>query len=301
MRTTAGQRPFYLVAILAALLTAVFMLSACSSEPSQGDSNTGSGSGDSNAKPGAARTIEQIKQSGTIKLGVFSDKAPFGYVDAQGKYAGYDVEYGNRLAKDLGVKPEYIPVEAASRVEFLESGKVDVILANFTVTPERKQKVDFANPYMKVALGVVTKEGKEIKDPAALKDKKVIVVKGTTAEAYLTKTYPDLKLTKFEQYTEATNALLDGRGDAWVTDNTEALAWTGATKGYVTSIADLGEKDTIAPAVQKGNTSVLQAINANLEALGKEQFFHQNFDKTLKPVYGAGVNPDDLVVEGGKL
>lgn len=304
MRSIAGQRTFYLAAVLAAVLTAVFMLSACSSEPSQGDASSNAATKDNkdnNAKPGAAHTLEQIKQSGTIKLGVFSDKAPFGSVDAQGKYAGYDIEYGNRLAKDLGVKAEYIPVEAASRVEFLESGKVDVILANFTVTPERKEKVDFADPYMKVALGVVTPEGKEIKEPEALKGKKVIVVKGTTAEAYLSKTYPDLKLTKFEQYTEATNALLDGRGDTWVTDNTEALAWTGATKGFVTSIKDLGETNMIAPAVQKGNTSVLEAINQNLTQLGQEQFFHQDFEKTLKPVYGAGVNPEDLVVEGGKL
>lgn len=296
MRPIAGHRRFYLVAVVATLLAALTMLSACSSEPGQG----GEGKSDGGNKA-AARTIEQIKQSGSIKLGVFSDKAPFGYTDAQGNFAGYDVEYGKRLAQDLGVKPEFIPVEAASRVEFLESGKVDAILANFTVTPERKAKVDFANPYMKVSLGVVSPEGKQIKTPEELKDKKVIVVKGTTAEAYLTKTYPDLKLTKFEQYTEATNALLDGRGDAWVTDNTEALAWTGATKGFNTSITSLGNPDTIAPAVQKGNTSVLNAINENLAQLGGEQFFHDNFNKTLKPVYGDTVNPDDLVVEGGKI
>lgn len=298
MHSIAGHRRFHLVAIIATLLTAVLMLSACSSEPTQGSEGKNEGN---NASKSAARTIEQIKQSGSIKLGVFSDKAPFGYTDQQGNFAGYDVEYGKRLAQDLGVKPEFIPVEAASRVEFLESGKVDVILANFTVTPERKAKVDFANPYMKVSLGVVSPEGKQIKTPEELKGKKIIVVKGTTAEAYLTKTYPDLKLTKFEQYTEATNALLDGRGDAWVTDNTEALAWTGATKGFATSITSLGDPDTIAPAVQKGNTSVLNAINENLQSLGKEQFFHQNFEKTLKPVYGTAVNPDDLVVEGGKI
>ncbi|AKK02013.1 transporter substrate-binding domain-containing protein [Corynebacterium epidermidicanis] len=297
MRIQAARRSSIFLVFFALLATALLALTACSSEPAA-DNNSGA---KDNAKPGAARTLEQIKQAGTIKLGVFSDKAPFGYVDAQGNYAGYDVEYGKRLAQDLGVKAEFIPVEAASRVEFLESGKVDVILANFTVTPERKEKVDFANPYMKVALGVVSPEGKEIKSADQLKDKKVIVVKGTTAEAYLTKTHPEVKLTKFEQYTEATNALIDGRGDAWVTDNTEALAWTGATKGFITSITDLGEKDTIAPAVQKGNTTVLQAINDNLTALGKENFFHQNFDKTLKPVYGDDVNADDLVVEGGKL
>ena len=62
-----------------------------------------------------ARTIEEIQASGKIIIGVFSDKKPFGYVDSNGDYQGYDVYFGNRIAKDLGVEVEYVPVEAASR------------------------------------------------------------------------------------------------------------------------------------------------------------------------------------------
>ena len=91
-----------------------------------------------------ARTVAQIKESGKIIIAVFSDKKPFGYVDENGIYQGYDVYFGNRIAKDLGVKVEYVPVEAASRVEYLVTGKVDIVLANFTKTPERSEKVDFA-------------------------------------------------------------------------------------------------------------------------------------------------------------
>ena len=84
------------------------------------------------------------------------DKAPFGYIDADGKPAGYDVVYGDRIAADLGVTAKYVPVDAAARTEVLASNKVDITLANFTVTPERAEKVDFANPYFKVSLGVVS-------------------------------------------------------------------------------------------------------------------------------------------------
>lgn len=66
------------------------------------------------------RTVDQIKKSKTIKIAVFSDKKPFGYVDEYGKYQGYDVYFGDRIAKDLGVKVKYVPVEAAARVEVLE-------------------------------------------------------------------------------------------------------------------------------------------------------------------------------------
>ena len=89
------------------------------------------------------RTVEQIKKSGKVVIAVFSDKKPFGYVDENGLYRGYDVYFGDRIAKDLGVKVEYVPVEAASRVEVLATGKVDIVLANFTRTPERAEKVDF--------------------------------------------------------------------------------------------------------------------------------------------------------------
>jgi len=95
------------------------------------------------SKPGKFRTLNEIKSSGKIIIGVFSDKAPFGYVDSNGRYQGYDVYFAERIAKDLGVKVEYKSVEPASRVEFLETGKVDIILANFTVTKERAEKVDF--------------------------------------------------------------------------------------------------------------------------------------------------------------
>lgn len=282
------------VAAAVAALAATVSLAACSSESSDSDSTTA-------ASSSGYRSVEQIKDDGTVKIGVFSDKAPFGYVDSSGNYAGYDIEYGNRLAKDLGVNLEYVPVEAASRVEFLDTNKVDIILANFTVTPERSEKVDFANPYMKVSLGAVTPDKAPINDVEGLKGKKVIVVKGTTAETYLEKNHPEIQLQKYEQYTEATNALLDGRGDAWVTDNTEALAWAGKTDGFSATIPTLGDVDTIAPAVAKGNDSLKGWINDELDDLGKENFFHSDYDKTLKPVYGTAVSADDLVVEGGKL
>lgn len=108
------------------------------------------------AQKASFRSIADIKQSGKLIIGVFSDKAPFGYIDKDGNYQGYDVYFAERLAKDLGVKAEYISLEPANRVEYAKTGKVDIVLANFTVTKERAEQVDFALPYMKVALGVVS-------------------------------------------------------------------------------------------------------------------------------------------------
>ena len=90
-----------------------------------------------------------------------------------------DIELGNQLAQDLGVKVKYVSVDAANRAEYLISNKVDITLANFTVTDERKKQVDFALPYMKVSLGVVSPKDKVIKDVKELEGKTLIVTKGT--------------------------------------------------------------------------------------------------------------------------
>lgn len=270
-----------------------------------GNSNTTQNGAENASQASAtakARTLDEIKKSGKIKIGVFSDKNPFGYVGENGKVQGYDVYFAKRIAKDLlGSEDavDFVYVEAASRVEYLKSAKVDITLANFTVTDERKEQVDFALPYMKVALGIVSPQKAEITDVNQLKGKKLIVVKGTTAETYFSKNYPDVTLVKFDEYQEAYDALLDGRGDAFSTDNTEVLAWAKQNKGFVVGVESLGDIDTIAPAVQKGNTELLNWLNDEIKTLAKEKFFHKDFDETLKSVYGDSIDPEKLVVEGG--
>jgi polar amino acid transport system substrate-binding protein len=258
--------------------------------------------GDSSDASGAKfRSLDDIKESGKIVIGVFSDKAPFGYVDDSGTYQGYDVVFAKRLVKDLGVDVEWVATDPANRVPFLESNKVDIILANFTVTDERAEKVDFTLPYMKVQLGVVSPDKALVTGVDELADKTLIVVKGTTAETFFEEEHPEIALQKYDQYADAYNALLDGRGDAFSTDNTEVLAWAKENPGFSVGIDALGNEDTIAAAVVKGNETLLEFIDDEIVALGKEEFFHKDYEETLAPVYGEDADPDNLVVEGGVL
>ena len=126
--------------------------------------------------------LARIKASDRIRIGVFGDKPPFGYIDSEGKSQGFDVEIAKDFAKDLLGSPdkvEYVITEAANRVEYLKSGKVDIILANFTQTKERARVVDFAAPYMKVSLGVVSPTKAPIKSVDELEGKTLLVNKGT--------------------------------------------------------------------------------------------------------------------------
>jgi polar amino acid transport system substrate-binding protein len=296
------------LAALAMTLVFAFALSACggSSDSSDAGSSDAAASGDAAQSDDAGtsgsvvyRTLDEIKESGTINIGVFSDKNPFGYVDENGDYQGYDVYLANRLGEDLGVEVNFVSTEAASRIEYLQTGKVDLILANFTVTEQRAEEVDFALPYMNVALGVVSPEDNVIESLDDLgADDQVIVISGTTAETYLTENYPNITLQKYDTYAAAKSAIENGNGVAWANDNTEVIAFASQNPGYVVGIPSLGSQDTIAPAVTKGNSTLLDWINDEIVALGEENFFHADYEATLVDTYGLDYE-ETLVVEGG--
>ena len=294
--------------LLALGLTAAltFALTACGGTGSSADgSAAGSAAGSSAASAADSdaiyRTLDEIKESGTINIGVFSDKNPFGYVDENGEYQGYDVYFARKLAEDLGVEANFVSTEAANRIEYLQTGKVDLILANFTVTDERAQEVDFALPYMNVALGVVSRNDNVIESLDNWNpDDSIIVISGTTAETYLTSNYPDIPLQKFDSYATAKEAFQNGTSVAWANDNTEVIAFALQNKGYTVGISELGNKDTIAPAVSKGNDTLLVWVNEEIKSLGDEQFFHKVYEETLVDTYGKDYE-EDLVVEGGAV
>lgn len=271
------------------------LLASCAN--TSADSGTADNSTTSNTE---LSSVEQIKANDKLRIGVFSDKPPFGSVNANGEYEGFDIYIANKFGEDLlgdASKVEFIPVEAANRVAYLESDKVDIILANFTVTDERKQAVDFANPYMQVALGVTSADDNLITDVSQLNGKKLIVNKGTTADTYFTENHPEIELLKFDHNSEAFQALKDGRGDAMAHDNTLLFAWTVENPGFTTAIESIGDQETIAPAVQKGNEDLLNWINDELVALGKVNFIHEAYDATLAPIYGDSVDPESVVIE----
>ena len=264
---------------------AMLTLSACSETKKEQGTQSGA--------------LDSIKQRGELIVGVFGDKPPFGYVDANGANMGFDIVIARQIAKDLlgdENKIKFVLVEAANRVEFLRANKVDIIMANFTKTPQREEVVDFAKPYMKVSLGVASKDG-AIADIAQLEGKTLIVNKGTTADFYFTQNHPNIKLLKFEQNTETFAALKDGRGDALAHDNTLLFAWVKDNPEFGVGIKELGERDVIAPAVKKGNAELLEWLNSKIDTLVQQKFLTQAYEQTLAPVYGEDVRAIDVVFE----
>lgn len=250
----------------------------------------------STANAATSSSVSAIKKRGQLKVAVFGDLPPYGWVNKDGKRVGYDVTLARRMAKDLGVKPKFIQVNANNRVDTLNSNKADIVLANFTETPERKQAVTFLKPYMKVSVGVVSPKKHAIKSVSQLKGKKLIVTKGTTAENYFTSHSQGTNLLKFDSKTQQFNALKNGRGAALADDNSYLYAWVKKNPKYTVGIKSVGPHQYIAPAVKKGNKSLANWSNKEITKLNKQGFFTKDYNSQLKPYFGSEVKPSDIVL-----
>ncbi len=286
---------------LFAIFTA-FLIVACGDSSSKSENNTSTS--ESNASSNTLSSLDKIKSNGVIRIGVFADKPPFGFIDEQGVNQGYDIYFAKRVAKELlgdENKVQFVAVEAANRVEFLKSDKVDLILANFTQTPERAEQVDFTLPYMKVSLGVAVPADSNVSSVDDLKDLTLILNKGTTADAYFTLNHPDIKSLKFDQNTEAYEAFASGKGGAFAHDNTLLFAWVKDKPGFKVVIKELGNNDVIAGAVKKGNTELKDFVDELITSLESEKFFTRAYEATLKDAFTDDVLAEDIVIEGGKF
>ncbi|MCI5813028.1 MAG: transporter substrate-binding domain-containing protein [Limosilactobacillus coleohominis] len=273
-------------AVAAMSVAAVVATAAVRPSTANADSNTSS--------------VSAIKKRGTLRVAVFGDLPPYGWVNKNGKRVGYDVALARQMAKDMGVKVKFVQVNANNRVDTLNSNKADIVLANFTQTPERKQVVDFAKPYMKVSVGVVSPKKKAITNVNQLKGKKVIVTKGTTAENYFTSKQKGVSLLKFDSKTQQFNALKNNRAAALADDNSYLYAWVKNNPKYTVGIKSIGPKQYIAPGVKKGNKSLLNWTNKEITKLNKQDFFTKDYNSELKPYFGSEVKPSDIVITSNK-
>ena len=240
-------------------------------------------------------SVSAIKKRGVLRVAVFGDLPPYGWVDDHGNRLGYDVRLARQMAKDLGVKVKFIQVNANNRVDTLNSNKADIVLANFTETPERKQVVDFAKAYMKVSVGVISPKNAPITSASQLKGKNLIVNKGTTAENYFTKK-GGVDLLKFDSKTQQFNAFKNKRAAALADDNSYLYAWVKKNPSYTVGIKNIGPNQFVSPAVKKGNKSLLNWTNKEITKLANKKFFTTDYNKELKPYFGKEVKPSDIVL-----
>src|SRR5260370_27556694 len=132
------------------------------------------------AAPVAAQdTLAKIKQRGTVIVGIKNDYKPWGFVDPSGQTVGMEIDLAKDVADRLGVKLDLVPVTGANRMEFLQQGRIDLIIATMGDTPQRRNVVGMIEPnYYAGGTNVMAKKSAQLTDWQQLKGQKVCADEG---------------------------------------------------------------------------------------------------------------------------
>ncbi|EKN66439.1 putative amino acid ABC transporter periplasmic solute-binding protein [Neobacillus bataviensis LMG 21833] len=274
--------------LLLFLSLVVFMfVTACSSEPKKAEkASSDKGSDVSNAASDLPKLPDFIKEKGKLVIGVKTDFPPFGSMDASGKNVGYDIDFAKKLAEyAFGDENavELVAVTSANRIPLLNSKKVDLLIASLGVTEERKQVIDYTEPYFSTSHMIMVDKASKIDSLEDLKDKNVVTLKGTTGSIALEKLVPSAKQLKLEANSEAIKALKDGRAVAMVNDET-VLYEVVAKDPSLKLTGDPFEALPMAAAVRKGEDEWLNWLNAAIKKTANDDQFYDWF-KTWFPEY----------------
>lgn len=235
------------------------------------------------ALPAAAQSaLDNIISKGKLVVGIDLNVPPFGYQDEKQQPAGSEVETAKLLAKDLGVELEIVQVTAANRIPYLQTNKVDLMLATFAISPERAKAVWFSAPYGATGSVLLGKAADDIKSYADLAGKKVAVARGSFTEQALANNAPaTAEVIRFDDDAAATTAFLTGQADAYGTAFPIAatIAKKYPDRNYAIKFPMLTAWYAI--GMKKGESDLLQWVNSFL-------FFHQN-NGDLKRIYEEGV------------
>lgn len=232
-----------------------------------------------------ADTLSAITERDQIIIGVKTDTPPFGYLDANGKNVGFDIDLAKLIAKRLlgdENKVVFVPVTPVNRIMKLTSGEVDMIIATMTVTPQRQLILDFSMPYHTAGQALMVPRTSSITSLMELNDKKAIVVFGSTVEKSLQSNVPGISVIGYKTYPEAVQALKQGKADAMISDDTILMGF--AMKDPSLKIPSKRySKEPYAVAFRKEAESerLMDAVNIELkEAMNKGEI------KQLKAKWG---------------
>lgn len=253
-----------------------------------------SSSGDNGESGEAADKLQQIKDSGVLKVGTSAEYSPYEFhkvVDGEDKIVGFDDFIVQEIAKDMGVKVEYTDMDFDGLLGALQADKVDIVLAGMTPNEERKKSVDFSEIYYTNSNVCIVAKGKEdsIKSSDDLKKLKVGVQKGTTQADYVT---GDLGITNATQLKKIPDLMLElqnGKIDVIVTGKAVAQINVKNYKNVAIGNTTVGDEvaETAAAAIKKSddkvdNTAFLKSVNDTIAKLEKEGKIDEFMQEALK-------------------
>ena len=241
----------------------------------------------------AQSTLEVVKKRGKLIAGVKADFPPFGTVDAGGKNVGFDVDVAHLFAKALfndENQVELVAVTSGNRIPFLQSGKIDIIIATVTVTDERRQVVEFSEPYFLSGSLLLVPKASAARGLEDMAGKTVAVVQGAIQDKDVAELQPKASRLKFGKVSEAVLAVKGGRADAYVHDDIVVLSLAKENP----DLKAVGKPFMPRPygiAVRKGDTEFIQWVNAQLDRMRKDGTYDRLWKKYFADVEANLVKP----------
>ncbi|MFC8963982.1 glutamate ABC transporter substrate-binding protein [Streptomyces sp. NPDC057094] len=226
---------------------------------------------------------------GKIKIGIKYDQPGLGLKQPDGSFAGFDVDVATYVAKELGYKPnqiDFVETKSADRENALARGDVKFIAATYSITDERKAKVDFAGPYLLAHQDLLIKADSKIAKGDDLNGKKLCSVTGSTSAQNVQKTIaPKANLKQYSGYSECIAALQSGAVDAVTTDDS-ILAGFAAQDKYKGQFKLAGLKlsnENYGVGIKKGDSALEKKINAALTKMVSDGAWDAAVKKNFGP------------------
>jgi glutamate transport system substrate-binding protein len=246
------------------------------------------GSGGQGPNPSPSQ-VPGATPGGKLTIGIPFDEPGVGLKDGT-KYTGFDVETATYVAKALGV-PEsnitWVEANSGDRIQLLTSGKADMIVSTFSITPQREQQVDFAGPYFTAHQDLlIRRNDDEITGPETLNGKDLCTVSGTTsADTILQRYQGRIQLKQLGNFSDCVRALADSQVDAVTTDDLILAGYAAQPqyKGVLKVVGKGFSDENYGIGVRKGNTDLKNKINAALKQYVADGSWQRALDITVAP------------------
>lgn len=253
----------------------VLILASGCGKSDTGSNVSGSNSGTSepasasqDTKTNGPTTLDKIRETKVLKVGTDATFPPFEFKNEQGEYDGFDIDLIHAVAEELGVeKVEFVDTEFKGLIPGLQAKHFDVIASAMYITEERRETIEFSDPYFPGGLSImVKKDNDEIQSIEDLKGKKVSVQIGTKSLTFLNENYPEIETLEFEKNVEMFMALETGRADAVVTGRPAALVYAKESGNVKVLDQELTE-ELYGYGIRKEDEDLREEINKALKTL----------------------------------
>lgn len=234
-----------------------------------------------------ADQLADIRQKGQIVFGVLGTDEPNSFIDPRSRQlVGYEIDIASAVARKLGVKPVFKQISVAARIPELQQGHVDILAASLTHNKERESQVDFALTHFVTGSKVMVRAASGITGLPQLAGKKVLTVRGGTQETNIRKVVPEVEVVTFENSQQAFQALRQGKGVAYVNDESSLLSDFSklgpAAKGFTILAPSIGD-ELLALGLRKGEKGLKAVVDQTLRELEASGAAEQLFNKWYGP------------------